>query len=230
MRDFARFRGGLAKTDKIDAQILAQYGEMGAPAPTPAPSVAQRRLTELVTRRTQLSDLLVAETQRLETLQEAALRRLAQQGLKGLQKQLGKIEPLIQEQLAAEAPLSAQAARLQEAPGVGLLTAAALLAYAPELGTLSKTEIAALAGLAPRNRDSGNYRGQRHISGGRAPLRRALYMASLSAIVHHPILKTFSDRLLARGKKFKLALTAVMRKLLIALYSALKNPNFQLAS
>ncbi len=230
VRDFARFRGQLAKTDKIDAQILAQYGELGQPEPTPPPSAAQLRLSELVTRRTQLSDLITAETQRLESLEQADLRRLAQRGLVALQKQLSALEKLLQQHLAAERALGEKAERLQEAQGVGTLTAAALLAYAPELGTLSKREVAALAGLAPRNRDSGKFRGQRHISGGRAPLRRALYMASLSAIVHNPILKTFYDRLREKGKKFKVALTAVMRKLLIALNSALKNPNFQLAS
>lgn len=230
VRDFARFRGQLTKTDKIDAQILAQYGELGTPAPTPAPTPAQVRLTQLVTRRTQLSDLITVETQRLASLQEADLQRLAKRGLVTLKKQLTDLESLLHKHLTAEPLLGEKAKRLEQAKGVGALTAATLLAYAPELGTLSKREVAALAGLAPRNRDSGKFRGQRHISGGRAPLRRALYMASLSAIVHNPILKAFYTRLSTRGKKFKVSITAVMRKLLIALNSALKNPNFQLAS
>ena len=229
VRDFARFRGQLAKTDRIDAQILAQYGELGSPAPTPAPTPAQLRLSELVTRRTQLSDLITAETQRLGALEQSDLRRLAQRGRASLQKQLTALEALIREHLAAEPQLGEKAKRLEQAKGIGPVSAAAILAYAPELGTLSKREVAALAGLAPRNRDSGKFRGQRHISGGRAPLRRALYMASLSASVHNPILKAFYTRLRARGKKFKVAITAVMRNLFFLFFPPLKISNFQLS-
>ena len=147
-----------------------------------------------------------------------------------MRKQIAECEAAIVSHLAANEALQARAARVQEVPGVGLITAATLLADMPELGSLSDNAAAALAGVAPYNRDSGPFAGTRRIGGGRASVRCALYMAALSAVRHDPIFKDFHQRLLAKGKKKLVALTAVMRKLILLLNRLLKNPDFKLQS
>jgi transposase len=230
VRAFARAMGLRAKSDPIDAGVLRAFGEAIAPLATPAPKAAQQRLAELVTRRRQLLESRTAESNRSAHYLEALARRQAAAVLRLLRRQIAQCEEAIAALICADAVLAARAARLQQVPGVGAITASTLLAEMPELGTLRDASAAALAGLAPYNRDSGPFAGTRRIAGGRAPVRCALHMAALSAARHDPILKAFHQRLLAAGKKKMVALTAVMRKLIILLNRLLKNPHFQLQS
>jgi transposase len=229
VRQFARAAGRLAKTDPIDAAVLTAFGQAFAPAPTPARTATELKLAALVTRRVQLLELRVAEAQRAETCADADLRKLFTPWLAQMEKQIAKVEALLEVLLKAQAGLAGQVERLDDIMGVGRLTAVMVLATMPELGTLNRGQAAALAGLCPYNRDSGQWAGQRHISGGRAEVRRALYMAALSASRSNPVLKVFYDRLIAAGKPAKVALTAVMRKLIVLMNHLLKNPQFSLA-
>jgi transposase len=223
VRDYAKSRGLLAKTDKIDAALLADFGNHFQLAPTVALSPAHRQLVAAIERRSQLVELITAEQNRLgQTSDPLALRDLRSH-LRYLQNRKTTWDAAIQKLVAADAQLHAQVSRLSQVQGVGPLTAATVLALAPELGSLSRAQAAALAGLAPRNRDSGTFKGKRMIGGGRYKLRRALYMAALVASRHNPILQAFYQRLIAKGKAPKLALTALMRKLLIHLNSLLKD-------
>ena len=229
VRQFARASGELAKTDPIDAAMLTAFGQAFAPTPTPPRSATELKLTALVTRRMQLLELRVAEAQRADTCIDLALRKLFTLWLAQMEKQIAKVEALIEALLQEQAPLANQVQRLDNIMGVGRLTAVMVLATMPELGTLNRRQAAALAGLCPYNRDSGQWAGKRCISGGRAEVRRALYMAALSASRCNHLLKPFYDRLIAAGKPAKVALTAVMRKLIILMNHLLKNPNFSLA-
>jgi transposase len=229
VRFFARAGGQQAKTDAIDATVLSAYGAAYKPSPTPAPTAVQTELAALVNRRLQLKELLVAEHQRAEACLSKDLRRLAAQFEKQIEKQLAKVEELITQLLAQETALATHVNKLVTIPSVGRVTAVSVLAELPELGRFADHQIVALAGLAPWNRDSGTWKGQRRISGGRAPARRALYMAALTASRSNPILKAFYARLRAKGKPAKVALTAVMRKLLVLMNRLLKNPNFSLS-
>ncbi len=222
-RDFARARGQLAKTDKIDALMLADYGRTMRPAPTPKPEAQMTLLDDLVTRRAQLVEDRARERVRLEQTACAEALASLKLHLRHLDGQIEKLLARIAEVVEATPALRIKVARLVEVQGVGTLTASALLAALPELGTLSKNEVTALAGLAPFNRDSGAYRGTRSIRGGRSEVRLALYMAALSAARCNPILKAVYQRLRAAGKAHKVALTAVMRKLLVHLNSLLKS-------
>lgn len=228
VRAFARAKGLRAKTDPIDATVLRIFGEAITPAATAAPTELQERLGEWVVRRRQLVEFLVAETNRCAHYLQAPVRRQATALLASLRAQIARCDQAIAKLIAQDQPTAARAARLQQVPGVGAVTVATLLAEMPELGTLSDQGAAALAGLAPYNRDSGPRAGIRRIAGGRAPVRCALYMAALSTARHDPILKAFRQRLLDAGKKKMVALTAVMRKLIVLLNRLLKNPNFQL--
>src|SRR5436190_10027769 len=229
VRQFARASGRLAKTDPIDAAVLTAFGQAFAPEPTAARSAVEIQLAALVTRRAQLLEIRVAEEQRADTCADPALGKLFTSWITQLEKQIAKVEALIEALLKAQKPLAQQVQRLDDIMGVGRITAVAVLATMPELGQLNRGQAAALAGLAPYNRDSGQWAGQRHISGGRAEVRRALYMAALSASRSNPVLKAFYDRLIAAGKPAKLALTAVMRKLIVLMNHLLKNPKFSLA-
>lgn len=223
VRQYARATGQWAKTDRIDARLLRDFGAALQPAPTPPLSPAQNKLRALENQRRHLGRLLRAHQNHSAHQTEAALRRLSQSLQRTLQKQIAQLECLIA-QLIAEVPnLHAKAQQLTQVAGVGPRTAALLLAEMPELGTLNRGQAAALAGLAPFNRDSGRTHGKRAIFGGRRAVRTGLYMAALVATRHNPILAPFYRRLRAAGKPPKLALTAVMRKLLLALNSSLKN-------
>ena len=226
MRDFARGRGQRAKTDAIDAQVLAAFGAANAPAATLAPTAEQAELSAWVTRREQLQTMLVAERARLiPGLPKAVARDLADSAA-GLEKHLAQVVARLAALLAESAALAAKAARLGLIKGVGPGTAATLLGHLPELGTLGRGQIAALAGLAPFADDSGPRRGTRHIAGGRASVRSALYMAAFNACRCNPLLKAFYQRLRAAGKPFKVALIATARKLLCILNTLLQNPRF----
>lgn len=229
VRQFARASGELAKTDPIDAAVLTAFGKAFTPAPTAARTPIETKMAALVTRRVQLLELRVAESQRADTCADPDLRKLFTPWLAQMEKQIAKVEALIEALLKAQAPLADQVRRLDDIMGVGRLTAVMVLATMPELGTLNRRQAAALAGLCPYNRDSGQWAGKRCISGGRAEVRRALYMAALSASRSNHLLKPFYDRLIAAGKPAKVALTAVMRKLIVLMNHLLKNPNFSLA-
>jgi transposase len=229
VRHFANACGQLAKTDPLDAQVLSRFGQAMQPAPTEPLSPLQRELAELVSRRHQLIDLLVMEKNRAQTHTLPSIKKLAQATLKHLQTQIERIDELIAELSTQNQELRDRVQRLCQMQGVGTLTATSLLATLPELGTLNRRQISALAGLAPRNRDSGQHQGRRTIGGGRAPVRRILYMAALTASRINPKLKALYSRLTQAGKPAKVALTALMRQMLCVLNSMLKNPAFILA-
>lgn len=228
-RAFAKALGKEAKTDAIDALMLTCFGQQMHPPPTTPPTPEQRYLTSLVSRRAQLVDMLVMEKNRLPTHTEQAVLKLAKLTLKHLQAQIAKIEELLAQHTARTEELQHRVQRLCLLQGVGTITATGLAATLPELGKLNRAQIAALAGLAPRNRDSGAFKGKRTIGGGRAPVRRYLYMAALTARRMNPKLNALYQRLIEKGKPAKVALTAVMRQMLCVLNSLLKNPDFSLA-
>jgi transposase len=221
-RDFARARGQLAKTDAIDALLLADYGRILQPAPTLRPDAQMTLLDDIVTRRAQLVGDRARERNRLQQATCAEALASLRLHIRHLDGQIKSLWARIAQIIESTPVLRAKVDLLVEVQGVGALTASALLAALPELGTLSPNEVASLAGLAPFNRDSGAFRGTRSIRGGRIDVRTALYMAALSASRANPILKAFYQRLKAAGKPHKVALVAVMRKLLIYLNSILK--------
>jgi transposase len=222
VRQYARACGLLAKTDAIDAQLLARFGQAIAPPPSKTSPAAQRQLRELEDQRRHLVRLLVAQQNRRAQLSNKTLLRLNTQLTAQLRKQIAQVEALLAASIAQDQALSRKAHKLTSVVGVGSRTATLLLAQMPELGQLNRREAAALAGLAPFNRDSGSLHGKRAIFGGRRAVRCGLYMAALVAARRNPILAPFYQRLRQAGKPPKLALTAIMRKLLIALNSALK--------
>jgi transposase len=230
VRHFARAKGQRAKTDPIDAAVLSEYGRAFQPAATTAPTAQQARLAALSARRLQLLQTRLAETNRAEHYLDKLCVRQARQLLRALEKQIQECDTAITELIAADETLQAKADRLDAIPGVGAVTAATVLAELPELGRISDEAVAALAGVAPYNRDSGAATGVRHIAGGRTAVRCALYMATLSAVRHDAILKAFYLKLRAAGKKPKVALVACMRKLVVLMNRLLKNPKLQLAN
>ena len=228
VRDFARAKGLLAKTDTLDAAVLAEYGRVFQPAPTVARTPAQQRLTHLVTRRQELLEMITQEQHRAEHHHAAFVVKQARRLTKTLRRHLAQLEAEITALEKADAKLAEQVGRLTGIQGVGQRTAWLLLAALPELGTLARGQAAALAGLAPYNHDSGPQRGQRHIAHGRPLARRALYMAALVAARYNPVLRPFYQRLRAAGKPAKVALVALMRKLAELANLLLKSSSFQL--
>jgi transposase len=226
VRDYARASGRLAKTDQIDAQVLSAFGRAIQPRPTTPPEPVQAQVAAWVTRREQLQLMLNAELCRqMPGLPKAVVTHLAK-SIARLERELKKVIETISALIASDRKMSEAAVRLHAFQGVGPGTVAVLLGHLPELGTLEDNSLAALAGLAPLNNDSGPRRGQRHIAGGRASVRTALYMAAFNAVRFNPILRPFYQRLRANGKPFKVALIATARKLLTALNTALKDPSF----
>ena len=229
VRYCARALNQHAKTDPIDADVLAAFGHAVRPAPMQPPRPEVSRLAGLVTRRQQLVEAKVAQDNQAAHYTEKLALRQARQMSVLLQKQIAQCERAIAAQIAADEDMSRRSARMRQVKGVGEITAATLLAHMPELGGLSAEAAAALAGVAPYNHDSGPFKGTRSIRGGRREVRCALYMAALSAVRHDAILRSFYQRLRAAGKKPLVALTAAMRKLIILLNHLLKNPSFELA-
>lgn len=226
VRHFARATGQRAKTDRIDAEVLSACGRALQPKATAPRTELEQQLAELVRRRVQVLEFLVAQRQQAERLTLPTLRRQAQSLVRRLERDVAQIEDQLKE-LRAQAPvLETRAQKLEAITGVGSITALAVLAELPELGTLNRRQATALAGLAPHPRQSGQWQGRRTIGGGRAPVRRALYMAALVAARSNRQLKTFYQRLRAAGKPAKVALTAVMRKLIVLMNHTLKHPNF----
>jgi transposase len=227
-RHFAKASGQRAKTDKIDAALLTAYGHALQPKPTPPRTALEQQLTELVRRRHQVVEIIVGQRQQADQLTLPALRRQAQSLVRRLERDLAQIEDQLKELRREVAPLHERLQKLEAISGVGTITAMGVLAELPELGTLNRRQTAALAGLAPFTRQSGRWQGLRAIGGGRAPVRRALYMAALVAARCNRQLKEFYQRLRAAGKPAKVALTAVMRKLIVLMNHVLKNPDFVL--
>jgi len=215
-RDFAKSLGRLAKTDKIDALMLARFAEAVRPEPRRLPDEQALQLQAWLVRRRQLLEMLVAEKNRL-SMTHPQLRPGVQEHIDWLEKSLKDIDQAIQSHLHSSPVWREKEDLLRSVPGVGRVLAITLIAELPELGTLNRKQIAALVGVAPFNCDSGQLRGKRAIWGGRATVRTSLYMATLSAIRFNPILHTFYQRLKEAGKPAKVALTACMRKLLTIL-------------
>jgi transposase len=230
VRDFARAKGLLAKTDSLDAAVLAEYGRVFQPAPRAALTPAQQRLAQLVSRRQELVGLITQEQHRGEHHHERFVLRQAARLLAVLRRHLQQLEEEIAQLEQSDGTFGAQVQRLTASQGVGQRTAWVLLAALPELGTLGRGQASALAGLAPYNHDSGPQRGQRHIAHGRALARSALYMAALVAARCNPVLKPFYERLRAAGKPGKVALVALMRKLVELANLLLKSSSFQLTN
>ena len=218
VRDFAKALGKLAKTDRIDAAILAHFAEATQPEPRPLPDEETRELRDLLARRKQLQDMLTAEKNRLRRA-PSSLRPDIEEHIRWLEEKLKELERKIEEKTVA---FGERMRILMSVPGVGLWTSAVLLGYLPELGKLSGKEIAALVGVAPFNRDSGEHRGKRAVWGGRKEVRAALYMATVAAVRWNPSLRGFYQRLLGTGKPVKVALVACMHKLLVILNAMVK--------
>lgn len=222
-RDFARAAGFLAKTDQVDARMLAAFGQALAPGAEAAPDPAREKLCELVKRRDQLVKMRVQERIRRSEACAGDMRDDVEAHLAWLDQRIKRIEAAIAMLSKAAAALAALTARLKTAPGVGQVTAVVLAALLPELGARSPKTIAALAGLAPLNADSGQKRGQRRIKGGRRRVREALYMAAVSAIRSNAHFGGFYRRLRDAGKAPKQAIIAVARKLLVALNAMVRD-------
>ena len=221
VRDFARATGQLAKTDSIDASILALFAERVRPEPRPLSDEATQALDALLTRRRQLLEMLVAERNRL-THARPAIRRDIAQHVRWLERRLHDVDTDLDQAIQTSPVWRAKENLLRSAPGVGPVLSRTLIGDLPELGTLNRKQIAALVGVAPLARDSGTLKGKRLVWGGRAPVRAVLYMAALVATRRNPIIRRFYQRLLATGKPKKLALTACMRKLLTILNAMMR--------
>ena len=217
IRDFARATGRLAKTDTLDAEAIAHFAEAVRPEPRPLPDEAAQRLGELVARRRQIVEMMTAERNRKRSMRDKRVLKRIDRHLALLQKELTEIEADIDGAVRSSPTWREQEELFASVPGVGKNLARTLIAELPELGRLGRRAIALLVGVAPINKDSGTLRGRRIIQGGRAGVRTALYMAALVGSRHNPTLCLFYRRLLAAGKPKKLALAALMRKLLTIL-------------
>jgi len=216
VRDFARSTGKLAKTDKLDAQMLARFADAVRPEPRPLPDETQQRIDALLVRRRQLLGMITAERNRRRRA-PTMTRAEIDEHVAWLQVRVEAIEDELNKTIRSSPLWREKVALLRSVPGVGPMLAATIVAQLPELGVITHKEIASLVGVAPLNRDSGHWRGKRTIWGGRPQVRAALYMSALVATQFNPRIRPFYQRLLATGKPKKLALTACMRKLLIIL-------------
>ena len=222
-RDYARATGHLAKTDRVDAFVLARFARDLRPELRDLPGQAQQELDEGIMRRRQLVEMITAERNRLAQSRSAAIRRDIEAHLAFLTSRLHAAEQDLRQRIERCPQWSAKDAILQSATGIGPIASLSLLAELPELGLLGRRQVAALCGIAPLNRDSGQMRGRRQIWGGRASIRAVLYMATLSAVRHNPLIRSFYERLLAQGKAKKVAQVACMRKLLTLLNAMLRH-------
>lgn len=222
VRDFAKATGQLAKTDAIDAQVLARFAEVIRPEPRSLPDEQTQALAALVTRRQQLIEMLTAEKNRLASARRT-IRKNLRSHIAWLERALEQADNDLAETIRQSPVWCEKEALLRSVPGIGPVLTTTLLANLPELGTLTHKQIAALVGVAPLNRDSGTLRGRRTVWGGRARVRTALYMAAIVAARFNPIIRGFYQRLCAAGKAKKVALVACMRKLLVIVNSMLKH-------
>lgn len=223
IRAYANALGVKAKSDKVDAKVIARFARDIKPRPQVQGHERQAELDELVARRRQLIELRTAELNRRGTSLTKPVRQSLQRSINAINKDLEKIDRAILDLVASNDDWQGRLQQLTSVPGVGMVTAVTLVAELPELGQLNRKEIAALAGVAPFDRDSGQWRGQRRIWGGRATVRTALYMAALAAKKFNPDIREFANRLHARGKKGKVVLVACMRKLLTILNTMVRD-------
>lgn len=223
IRDFARATGRLAKTDQIDAGVLAQFADAVRPQLRALPDPEQRSLDALVARRVQLVAMVTAERNRLQHTRHAAVRASIHAHLAFLERQRDQMERELLHAIERSSALKMRFDLMVTVPGVGKVTAATLLGDLPELGHLGNRAIAALVGVAPMNRDSGQIRGRRSTWGGRSSVRRVLYMAVVSAIRCNRVIQTMYQRLRSAGKPAKVAIVACMRKLLVMLNAMLRS-------
>lgn len=222
VRDFAKATGKMAKTDAIDAQVIAHFAATVTPPLRPLPDSKARELASILARRRQVVEMLTAERNRLSTVPKAVRERIKAH-ITWLEKELTDINNDLTRNVQ-ECPVWREKDNLlQTVPGVGPVLSVTLVSQLPELGTLNRRQVAALVGVAPLNRDSGTFRGKRTIWGGRASIRATLYMATLAAVRFNPVIRCFYQRLRVAGKENKVALTACMRKLLTILNSMLKH-------
>lgn len=214
VRDFAKALGQLAKTDRLDARVLAHFGAAIKPPQRPIKSADELELDALVGRRTQLIEMLTAEKNRRGSAATETVRDEIKDHIDWLAERIAELDEQLQALLKSSSLWLGKDDILQSVPGIGPVVSFSMLADLPELGTLSRQKISKLVGVAPLNCDSGQQRGTRHIYGGRARVRSMLYMAALTAARYNPVIKEFYERLLAKQKPFKVAITACMRKLL----------------
>jgi transposase len=229
VRDFAKATGRLAKTDLIDADTIARFARDIRPEVRPLKDEYTQLLSALNTRRSQIVDMLVAEKNRLHTAPKSSIKSI-QEHIQWLERSLKDINKDIDKTIKKSPMWRENDKILQSFSGVGPVVSASLLCDLPELGTLNRKKIATLVGVAPLNCDSGRFRGRRRIKGGRANVRRKLYMAAVASIRHNPMMKDFYDRLIDAGKPPKLVLTACMRKILTILNAMMKNRTYWIAS
>ena len=223
IRDFARAAGQIAKTDKLDARIIAQFGATMEPRPTEQIDENTQKLKTLVARRSQLVGLHTAESNRMEHADARNIQRSIAAVVKVITTQLKSIDRQIEQHIQDTPQLHQRSEIIDSAPGIGPVTAHMLVTELPELGRLNRRQIAALVGVAPMARDSGTFRGKRMTGGGRKQIRSRLFMPTLVAVRHNPILKAYYTGLLSRGKCKMVALVAVMRKLICILNAMVKN-------
>lgn len=223
IRDFARASGQLAKTDQLDAKIIALYGVRMAPEARPLPSAESEEIRSLNTRRQQLLGAITAEKNRLQQTSSVFIKKNITAVLKAYQNALEAIEREIADTIDKNDGLRKKQELLQSVPGVGKVLAATLVGNLPQLGSMNKKQVASFVGVAPINRDSGRMRGRRTTWGGNASIRKVLYMGALVSVRYNPTFKVFYERLLAAGKAKKVALTAVMHKLIVVLNAMVKN-------
>ena len=225
VRDFAKATGQLAKTDSIDAAVLAHFAEVIRPELRPLPDAVTLELRALTSRRRQILDMIAAENNRLAMTSKAVAKRITAH-VRWLEQELERANQELDRAIEQSPIWKENEELLRSAKGIGPVTSRTLLAELPELGTLDRKQISALVGVAPFSRDSGSLKGRRSIWGGRAPVRCALYMATLVATRRNPVIRDFYNRLTAKGKIFKVALVACMRKLLTILNSMIKHKTF----
>lgn len=226
VRDYARAMGVLAKTDAVDARVIARFAAAGRYQPWKAPDPANRELADLAGRRLQLVAQRTAEQNRRRLVGSRIVRSDIGRAVGGLKRRIKRLDREIAGLIAASPYLRARAGLIASVPGAGPQLVAVLAAYLPELGQVGNKQVCALVGVAPLNRDSGKYSGKRFVWGGRSRVRAALYMAALSASRHNPRIRAFYERLLAAGKPKKVALTACMRKLLTILNAMLRSGEY----
>ncbi len=222
IRDYAKSLGKLAKTDKIDAQVMADFAAANQPEPRPLPDSQTQALKDLLTRRSQLSEMITAEKSRLRRARRPVSEHI-EAHIAFLEQELGKMDSGIRGFIQDSPVWREKENLLRSVPGIGPVLSSTLLAELPELGALNRKQIAALAGVAPFNRDSGKLRGKRAVWGGRAKVRVVLYMGTLVATRRNDVIRPFYERLLAAGKAKKAAITACMRKMLTILNAMLKH-------
>lgn len=221
VRAFASSTGRLAKTDKLDAKLLAHFAAAVRPPVRTLPTEEEEQLTGWLTRRRQVVDMLTVEKNRLQTVR-SDMQADIEEHISWLEAKLSRLDEEIDQFIQASPVWKEKAAILSSVPGVGRITSGTLLAMLPELGQLNRQQVAALIGVAPVNKDSGRKHGKRRVYGGRADVRKVLYMAALAAKRYNPVIRAFYERLIQKGKEKKVALTACMRKLIVILNAMMR--------